>query len=61
MPGSVAIQQGDTVVKPQALMSELRSGAMSADQWQAFCAEKRIGDYPLVQRARAEQAEAARA
>jgi len=61
MPGSVAIQQGNTLVKPTVLMGALRSGAMSADQWQEFCAEKGIGDYPLVQAAPVAQPESARA
>jgi heat shock protein HtpX len=60
-PGSVAIQRGSTAVKPPALMSALQSGAMSADQWRAFCAEKGIGDYPLVQSTPVAQAEPARA
>jgi len=59
VPGSFAIQQGDVVVKPAGLMSALQSGAMSADQWRSFCAEKGIDDFPLGRRAPVPQSEAA--
>jgi hypothetical protein len=48
-PGSCYLKRDSVILYPHDALAALRSKSMSANDWQVFCANNGIGDWPLDQ------------
>ena len=46
-PGTFYLESAGTKYDPFGMVARLKSGKLSKEQWEAFCSEQAIGDWPL--------------
>jgi hypothetical protein len=47
-PGNLALESGETKIGPGGVVGTIRAGKLTIAEWSSFCAQRGIGDWPLV-------------